>query len=114
MAHGLALMRAEVVQDDDVARPEHGNEDLVDVEPERLPVDGPVQQPGRVDPVVPQGGQERPGFPVGMGHLGPPALSAWRPATERGHVGLLPCRPLRPPARHVRAVLLGRDQRLFL
>ncbi len=124
------FVRAEIVRDHDVARPQGGDEDLVDVEPEGLAVDGPVEQPRRLDPIVPQGGQEGHRLPVTVRHLGLEALSARRPAPERGHVGLgpglvdedeagrvdelLPARPLRPPARHVGAALLGRDQRLFL
>jgi hypothetical protein len=126
----LALVRAEIVHDDDVAGRKRRDEDLVEVEPEGLAIDRPVEQPWRLDPVVPQGGQEGHGLPAAMGHLGRQALAARRPAPQRSHVGLgpglvdedeaggidepLPRRPLGPSARHVGAVLLGRDQRLFL
>src|SRR5215204_6859382 len=48
--HGLAPVRAEIVHDDDVAFPQGRDEDLVDVEPEALAVDGPVEEPWRLDP----------------------------------------------------------------
>ena len=97
---------------------------------ERLAVDRPVEEPWRLDPVVPQGGEERHRPPVAMRHLGGQALAARRPEPERSHVGLgpglvdedeaggidepLPRRPLGPSPRHVGAVLFGRNQRLFL
>src|SRR5215203_5416377 len=128
--HGFALVRAEIVHDDDVALPQGRDEDRVDVEAERLAVDGPVEEPWRLDPVVAQGGEERHRPPVAVRHLGGQALAAPRPAAERGHVGFgpglvdedeagridkpLPRRPLGASPRHVGAVLFGRDQRLFL
>ena len=44
MARRLALVRAEIVHDDDVALPQGRDEDLVDVEAERLAVDRPVDK----------------------------------------------------------------------
>ena len=130
MARRTALLLCEIVHDDDVALPQGRDEDLVDVEAERLAVDRPVEEPWRLDPVVPQGGEERHRPPVAVRHLGGQALAARRPAPERSHVGLgpglvdedeaggidepLPRRPLGPSPRHVGAVLFGRNQRLFL
>ena len=41
-----ALVRAEIVHDDDVAGPERRHQDLLDVEPEALAVDRAVEEPG--------------------------------------------------------------------
>ena len=129
-AHGLALVGAEIVHDDDVAGPERGDENLLDIEAEALAVDRPVDEPGRVDAVMAQRGQEGHGLPVAVRHLGLEPLAARRPAPERRHVGLGPglvdedqagridpvliLRPLRPPSRDVGTIPLAGDQRLFL
>ena len=128
--HGLALVRAEIVHDDDVAGLEGGHEHGLDIEAEALAVDRPVDEPWRGDGIVAQCSQERHGLPVAVLHLGLDAFPDRRPAVERRHVGLGPGlvdehqagridavlieKPLRPPARHVWTLLLGRDQRLFL
>jgi hypothetical protein len=59
--HGLALVRAEIVHDDDVALPQGGDQDRVDVESEGLAIDRPSWG---LDPIVLQGGQERHRPPV--------------------------------------------------
>jgi hypothetical protein len=50
--HGFGFVAAEIVHDDDVAGTKRGNEDLFDVGPETLTVDGTVKQPWCVDPVM--------------------------------------------------------------
>jgi hypothetical protein len=52
LANGLALVRAEIVDDDDVARFERGHEDLLDVLEEALAIDGSVDKPRCGDPIV--------------------------------------------------------------
>jgi hypothetical protein len=49
---------SEIVEDDDVARLERRHEELFDIGVEALAVDGPVEQAGRVDAVVSQGGED--------------------------------------------------------
>jgi hypothetical protein len=114
----------------DVAGLKGRNQHGLDVEAEALAIDRPIDEPWRGDAVMAQGGQERHGFPVAVRYLCLDALSDWRPASEWCHVGLGPGfvdehqagridavlmgQPLRPPARYVGAILLGRDQRLFL
>jgi hypothetical protein len=44
-------MRAQVIHDDDVARPESGNQHLFHIEPEAFAIDRAVDQPWRLDPV---------------------------------------------------------------
>ena len=125
-----ALVRAEVVHDDDVAGTQRRRRG-----PSRHRAGSSRRRSARraargIDAVVAQRRQEGHGLPVAVRRLGPEPLAARRPAPERRHVGLGPglvdehqpgrvdpalvFRPLRPPARDVRAVLLGRDQRLFL
>src|SRR6266702_4305807 len=63
VAHGFAFVAAEIVDDDDVVGLQGGDEDLLDVGPEALPVDWAVKNPWSLDPVVAQGGQEGRGPP---------------------------------------------------
>lgn len=122
-------MRAEIVHDDDIAGLEGGDENFIDIEPEAFAVNRPVDEPRRVDTVMAQCRQEGHGLPVAVRHVGLKPLAAWRPSPERRHVGLGPSlidedhaggvdpvlirRPLGSPARHVGAILLAGDQRLF-
>jgi hypothetical protein len=57
-SYGLCPVGAEVVEDDDVARLEGRNEELFNIGAEAFAVDGPVEQAGRIDAVVAQGGKE--------------------------------------------------------
>ena len=52
LAYGFALVTAEIVHDHDVAGTKRGDEDLFDIGFEALPVDGTVEQPWSVDPVI--------------------------------------------------------------
>ncbi len=129
-SHGFALVGAEIVHDDDVAWLEGRRENPLDVEGEAFAIDRAIDEPGRVDVVVTQGGQECHGLPAAMRHLGPEAPAAWRPAPERRHIGLGPGLvdehqagrvnavlvgyPLRAPTGDVGTILLAGDQRLFL
>jgi hypothetical protein len=51
---------------------------------EALAVDGPVEQAGRVDAVVAQGGEESRSLPLALRDLVDEALSSWRPAAKAG------------------------------
>lgn len=129
-AHGLALVRAEVVHDDDVTRSEGRDENLLDIEAEAVAVDRAVDEPWRLDPVMTQGRQEGHGLPAAMRHLGRQALAARRPSPERRHISLGPGLveehqagsvdpalirlPLQAPPRDVGTITLAGDQRLFL
>jgi hypothetical protein len=62
-AHGLALVGAEIVHDDDVADRQGGDEELLDIGLERQPVDRAVDHAGGGDGVAAQGGQEGAGLP---------------------------------------------------
>ena len=50
--HGLGLVRAEVVHDDDVAGLEGWDQHVLHIDAEALAVDRPVDEPGRIDSVV--------------------------------------------------------------
>src|SRR5271156_3157700 len=105
-------------------------EDLFDIGVEALAVDGPVEQAGRIDAVVAQGGEERRGLPLALRDLVDEPLSLWRPAAQAGHVGLGPGfidehqapgvdepligSPSLAVTAYVRAILLARDKGLFL
>ena len=91
---------------------------------------GPVEQAGRVDPILAKSGEERCRLPASLRDLVDEALSLRRPAAKPCHVGFRPGlieedetpgvdEPLiGPPARamaaYVPAILLARDERLFL
>jgi hypothetical protein len=123
-------VRAEIVENDDVARPQSWDEDLVDVEAEGLAVDRAVDQPRCGEAIMAQGSEEGHCRPAAVRHLGGQALTARSPAPERGHVGLgaglvdedqasgidaaLIGAPLLPSAGYVRPVAFAGDERLFL
>ena len=86
----LPLWLARVVEDDDVAGLEGGDEELLDPGLEALAVDRAVEDIGRAQPVRTQPGQEGHGAPVAAGREPLEALALLRPAAQRGHVGLDP------------------------
>src|SRR5438034_10482129 len=103
-----------------------GDEDLLDLGPEAVPVDRAVEHPWSLDPVVAQGGQEGRGPPPAVRDLGGKPHAAGRPSPQRRHVGLGPglvdedqalrldpaliLGPLRPPTGDVGTIALaGRD-----
>ena len=130
LPHRLSLVGAEIVEDHDVARLQRWREELFDIGVEALAVDGPVEQAGRVDAVVAQGGKESRGLPLALRDLVDEALSLRRPAAQAGHIGLGPGfidedqspgvdepligSPSFAVAAYVRAILLARDKGLFL
>lgn len=128
-AHFLALVTAEIVEDDDIARPEGGDQELLDVGPELLAVDRAIEEAGCLDAIMPQGGQEGERAPAAVRCLTDQPLAAWPPAAQRSHVGFCPGlidenQALRVDARltrsplpaapgHVRAILLSREGGFF-
>jgi hypothetical protein len=80
----LSLVGAEIVEDDDVARLEGRREDLFAIGAEAFAVDGPVEQAGRVDAVVAQGGEKRRGLPAAMRNLVDEALGLSAPSRAAG------------------------------
>src|SRR6185312_3300574 len=70
LAHGLPFVAAQIVHDDDVARREGWNEELFDIGQEASPIDGAVDDAGRLDPVTSERCKERECSPVPMWNLG--------------------------------------------
>src|SRR5271169_2622792 len=80
LPHRSSLVGAEIVEDHDVARLQRRHEELFDIGVEALAVDGPVEQAGRIDAVVAQGGEESRGLPLAVRDLVDEPLAPWRPA----------------------------------
>ena len=80
LARGLAFVAAEIVHDDDVAGCEGGGQHLGDIDPEAFAVDGTVDYPRCVDPVVAECCQKGAGVPVAERGLAVQAFTAWAPA----------------------------------
>ena len=128
-ASGLAFVAAQIVENDDVAWLQRGDEDLLDIEAEQLAVDRTIDDPWCVDSVVAQGGEEGHRLPMAAGHLGLKPLSTQTPSAQRRHVGLGPGLidedeppridlaliglPARPLAGDVRPVLLAWQNGFF-
>src|SRR5258707_1408026 len=88
LPHRPSLVGAEIVEDHDVARLERRDKELFDIGVEALAVDGPVEQAGRFDAVVAQGGEESRGLPLALRDLVDQALFPWRPSSHAGHIML--------------------------
>lgn len=95
LAHRLAFVAGEVVEDDDVACGQGRNENLLDVDLEALAVDRAIEHPRGHDPIVPESGQESHGLPVPERHLAAEPLPLWRPPPQRLRVRLGPVDLLR-------------------
>ena len=129
LARGPAFVRAEIVEDDDVALFEGRDEYLFDVGGEQDPVDRSVDDTGRIDPVMPQGGDKGQGLPMAIGNRGGETLPSGSPTAQRRHIGLDPglvkkdqtagrdtrlmIFPATPLASDVRTFLLGGQNRFF-
>src|SRR5215831_5566095 len=75
-----ALVALKVVEDDHVAGTQGGCENLLDVSQEGTGTDRAIEQPGRLDAIVPQGGYKRHGVPMPVGDFGAQPPSPWCPA----------------------------------
>lgn len=89
-AHSFAFVTAKIVDDHYVARAERWEEHFFDVKQEALAVDGTIDEPGRVDAVMPQSGEKRHSVPMAIRRLGPETRSDRRPAAQGRHIGLGP------------------------
>ncbi len=125
----MALVRAEIVHDDNVAGSQRWHQQLLDIGPEALTVDRSVDDAGRRDPVVPEGRKEGHRAPMAVRDLSPEREPTSPPAVGTGHVGLCPrfinedetgridfkLVPLPPGAAagDIRTILLGREHGFF-
>jgi hypothetical protein len=89
-SHGLAFVAAEVVENDNVARPQGRNELRLDIEQEALAVDRAVEHERCIDAIVAQRRDERHRLPVSVRNLGEKSASQRTPTTQRRHIGLHP------------------------
>lgn len=80
-AHGSALVGAEIVEHDDVARLQGFDELRFDIEAEGLAVDGPIEHPGCINAIMSQRGDEGHRLPMAIWRVGDKPLAARAPAT---------------------------------
>lgn len=122
-------MRRSVIEDDNVARHQGRQKELLDPRREQGAVDRAIQDQGSHDAVMAQAGQEGERLPVAMRNLGQVRLAARASAADAGHVGLhpglvdedQPARikpalmgfPAAPEPRQLGAILLFAQQRFF-
>ena len=128
-SHGDTFVAAEIVHDHDVAGLEGWQQELVDPGEEADAIDGAVEQTGRGNAVVSEGGEEGHRRPAAVRRLGGERLSPAGPTVAPGHVGLGPglidehqparidavlvLLPPRPPTGDVRPILLAGEQAFF-
>jgi hypothetical protein len=129
LAYLFTFVTAEIVEDDDVSGTQGGHQHHIDIGQEVDSVDRSVEDARRGDAIAAQGGQKSQRPPVPMGRLADQPLPACSPAAQRRHVGRNPglideyealgrdpgliAAPLTASARHLGAVLLGRERSLF-
>jgi hypothetical protein len=106
-ADGDAFVAAQVVEHDDVARPQGWHKELCHPCQEQAAVDGTVEHAGCNKAVGAQGGHERHGGPARVWHRGDQTLSAQGATMGAGHVGLCPGFVDENQARRVNAVLVA-------
>ena len=90
LTHLAALVRSEIVHDDDVARCQCRRQYLFDVSHECVAVDRPVEHERCRDPIMPQRRQERHRFPMAMWDFGDERFTARMPTARTRHVCLGP------------------------
>ena len=90
LPHSRALVAAEIVQDDDVARGEGRQQALLHIGEEPQAVDRAIEDTGSNNAVVAQGGHERQGLPVAIRPRSDQPLAARATAVATGHIGLGP------------------------
>jgi len=129
VADGLALVRAEIVENDNVPGLQCFDEFGFDIDAEGLRIDGAVNDPRRLYPIMPQRGDEGHRLPMTVWRVSHQPLAAHTPAAQWRHVGLDPCfiqedqargvnaglvaHPLRAPAHQLWLELLGRQNGFF-
>jgi hypothetical protein len=80
------FVNADVVHDDDVAGLQRWRQHLLDIGLEAQAVHRPVEQKGRGDAVMAQGGDEGCGLPMAKGDLANQAFASRRSSVAAGHV----------------------------
>jgi hypothetical protein len=124
-----ALVRAEIVDQNDVARRERRNEHRFDIGEETFAIDRAVEDEGSWDAIMAKRGHESRRLPMPVGHFRIKSLAAPASSMRGRHVGLHPglvnehetlslellltLSPAHPPGRDVRPILLGRGDDFF-
>ena len=127
--HTGDFVGGEIVQHDNVARPQHRHQALLHPGQEGRAVDGTVEDRRRRDAVMAQGGEEGGGLPVTVGNITDQALALQGTSVTRRHIGrdpglvdehqagglkmLLRGLPGGPRHLHVATLLFGGDQGFF-
>src|SRR3546814_13408694 len=86
----LALVATEIVEDDDIAGLEGGEQELLDISLEFLAVDRTVEEAGRLDAVVAQSSQDAERAPLAVRGLADQPLAPPTSPPKRGPVGFCP------------------------
>jgi len=81
------LVAGQIVHDDDIARIQRRDEDLLDISPEDVAVHGAIEDVRGSDAGDAQTSDKSGGFPVTVGYRGQQAQAAGTPAKRPGHVG---------------------------
>lgn len=129
-ADGRDFMDGKIVHDDDVIRPQRGDEDLLYIGGEQLGIDRTVEHVGCDHAVLTDTADEARRLAVTMRHSGDQTLADGCSSVRPGHVGLdrslvekdqapwfqagLAIAPCRPRLSDIRTVLFGGVERLFL
>ncbi len=129
LAHGLALVASQIVEHDDVAMAQCGDQALFDPCQKAAAVDGAIQDARGTNAIGPQTGDKGQRLPVAMRDFGDQALATRAPPADRRHVRLGPglidkdqargvnlvlmAFPELPFARHVRTILFAGVQAFF-
>ena len=128
-ADGLSFMAAEIVHDDDVARLQGRDEELLDIGEEAATVDRAIDDARRIDAIGAERGEKGQCAPMAVRHLGNEAFASSAAPVGACHIGLHPrlidedeagrikptliLPPPPSPARHIRPVLLRGVQAFF-
>ena len=84
------LVAAQIIENDDVAWGQCWREHLLDIGCEQLAIDWTVDHPGRLDAVVPQGGDEGQRLPVAVRHARIKTLPAQVPTVSTTNIPIRP------------------------
>ena len=90
LADRRSLVAAQIVQHDHVSRSQCRRQHVVDVNKEVLGIHRSIEQPGRFEPVVAQGGHEGHRVPASVRSLALQPFPTWCPSAQRRHVSLGP------------------------
>jgi hypothetical protein len=85
------ILSSQIWADDDIARPQIGDERLFDIGEKSLSVHRAVENHGRHDRVMAKSRCESGCFPANMGHGGAASLATRRAAIEARHLGVRRC-----------------------